>query len=104
MHAYVTYAFELSFISMREMSPCHDSMVWSVWKHFLTHLPTHWIKENQKEIKNLAKFTYGHFWPLYQDTHFEPLQIMFSKLNLSIFLHILKEHIKVSNFHVGHLV
>ena len=49
---------------------CHDSMVVSVWKHFLTHLTTHWIRKTKKKNKNLAKFANGHFWPSYPDDHF----------------------------------
>ena len=52
MHAYaVTYAFESIFIKWVKCHPCHVSMIGSVWKHFLTHLTTHWTKENQKKIK-----------------------------------------------------
>ena len=61
-------------------------------------------KRNILENKNMHLGANGHYWHLYPEAHFEPLHLLFSKLDPSIFLHILKYHLKVSNFHVDHLV
>ena len=70
-------------------------MVVSVWKHFLTHLTTHWIKKTKKKNKDLAKDANGHFWPSYPDAHFGHHCQKFSKPSTWIFLHGLQDHIKV---------
>jgi hypothetical protein len=40
-------------------------------------------------------YAYGHFCKNYQNTYFEPLWLIFSKLNFPISLPIIQEHIKV---------
>jgi hypothetical protein len=52
-------------------------------------------KTNKNQNQNNHTYDNGHFCKNYQDAHFEPLWLIFSKPNFLISLPILQEHIKV---------
>jgi hypothetical protein len=52
-------------------------------------------KANQNQNQNSHTYDNGHLCKNYQDAHFEPLWLFFSKLNFPISLLIIQEHIKV---------
>jgi hypothetical protein len=67
----------------------------------------HWsqrkAKTNKKKIKKQGTCDNGQIWKSYQDAYFEPLWLLFSKLNLPIFLLIIQEHIKVITLEFANL-